>query len=152
MVTATKEFTWDMAHMLEGHLGLCRNLHGHTYKMLVTVSRPEYGVVLDGPSAGMVVDFKQLKDEINYQLVSLLDHACMINVLSQDIFEQELYQLLQTCQKKVYPVKYRPTAENMVIHFQGIISAICEDMGLRLEEVKIFETPTSYAIWNRRNY
>ena len=65
-ITITKEFTWDMAHMLAGHLGLCKNLHGHTYKMHVKVCSKEDSVC---ERQDMVMDFKDLKEIIKEKII-----------------------------------------------------------------------------------
>lgn len=153
-ITATKEFVWDMAHMLSGHSGLCKNLHGHTYKMEVTASRNNEDVIFDGPSAGMVLDFKDLKDVVNRLIVEPLDHATMININSTDRCEKEILHVLEYFGKKVAKVTYRPTAENMVRDFAEQICQVLEDLDqgkLVLEKVRLYETPTSYAEWIRED-
>jgi 6-pyruvoyltetrahydropterin/6-carboxytetrahydropterin synthase len=100
LVTATKEFTWDMAHTLFQHKGLCQNLHGHTYRMLVTVSRSNTYVIPTGPSEGMVMDFKELKDLVKREIVDPLDHCTMIDSNNNSAFEVELLELLRRYNKK----------------------------------------------------
>lgn len=148
LLTATKEFTWDMAHMLENHEGLCINLHGHTYKMLVTVSRPVKGPSLQtaGAALGMVMDFKRLKEIVREELIDDLDHATMINEYSHDAVEEELYSLLRRHDRKIYRFPGRPTAENMCLEFFNILSkALYLKEGVVLQALRIYETPTSYA-------
>lgn len=144
-LTATKEFKWEMAHMLTGHEGLCKNVHGHSYKMQVTVSR-ESRTVLSGPSKGMVLDFSDLKRSIEKELVDHLDHAFMIDG-SADGLEKQLHQLLEG-KSKLYVVMYRPTAENMAQDFFAQISTILEEHfgnTVQLESVKVWETVTAFA-------
>ena len=148
-ITATKEFKWDMAHMLDGHEGLCKNLHGHTYKMEVTVVSAN--VQEEGPAKGMICDFKELKEIVNTVIVDELDHATMINIYSEDKFEKELQELLLEHEKKVVPVAYRPTAENMAVAFLYLLNNYLEAAmkNYRVSQIKLYETPTSYAIATR---
>ena len=148
-LTATKEFTWDMAHMLEGHLGLCKNVHGHTYKMHVTVaSRNPEGVITEGPAKGMVCDFKTLKEVVNKYIVEPLDHAFMYNIDSEDPVERKIAQILVDADRKTAPVQYRPTAENMSKHFYEGLKEILSTYSFDVVEVTVWETPTSFARYN----
>lgn len=143
--TVTKEFKWDMAHLLEEHSGLCQNLHGHTYKMEVTVTRVDGGVLPSGSSKGMIVDFKDLKTIVNSVIVDRFDHATVINEQSDDPFTQDLLKLLTSYGKKVVRVPYRSTAENMAADFFALLQDQLAARGMRLVRLKLWETPTSYA-------
>lgn len=148
LLTATKEFTWDMAHMLTDHEGLCQNLHGHTYKMLVTVSR-SYGdsVITEEhhPANGMIVDFKELKGLVQEHIVKPLDHALVINGTITEGFEAELLELAHKYQKKVVVLSYRPTAENMAEAFFKLLQETFFNTGYNIVSLRLYETPTSYA-------
>jgi len=152
MLTVTKEYSWAMAHMLAGHPGLCKNIHGHNYKMEVTVSRLniEHEGFNDDESSfkrtGMVIDFKDLKKIVNEGLVAKLDHAFMYNQFSTDDVELEVASLLENHGKKVFKVNYRPTAENMAKHFFKFLNARMP-IGINVTRVKLYETDTSYAIY-----
>lgn len=150
-LTATKEFTWDMAHMLEGHLGLCKNVHGHTYKMHVTVqSRDEENdVIVTGPSFGMVCDFKDLKNIVMEHIVDPLDHAFMYNINSVDAVEKKIAYVLVEAGRKTVPVYYRPTAENMAKNFYEQLDKLFEEQPFKLVEVSLWETPTSFATYRK---
>lgn len=145
LLTATKEYSWAMAHMLDGHEGLCKNLHGHEYKLQVTVARIGAELETSGPAKGMIVDFKELKEIVNRLIVSPLDHATMVYSMSADPFEIELRALLLRYKKKRYDVKYRPTAENMAKDFFAILNEPFDAIGLRIINLRLYETPTSYA-------
>lgn len=146
MVSVTKEFTFDAAHMLAGHDGLCQNLHGHTYKVHVTVSR-KTGLISSGSSAEMVVDFKDLKTILNKALFDQLDHAYIREANGKDSTEDKLFRRIDNLGLKVYEMPGRPTAENMVIHFYEKIVEALRYSGLGIEVLKIvvWETPTSFA-------
>lgn len=147
LVTATKEFTWDMAHMLAGHRGLCKNLHGHTYKMLVTVARKDKPTEASGPAEGMVIDFKALKEIVKELIVDKYDHAVILNGSTTSGFEKELIALVEKYDKKAVILDYRPTAEEMARHFfDDIKDALEEKMPqVMLVQLRLYETPTSYA-------
>ena len=135
-----------MAHMLEGHEGLCINVHGHTYKMHVTViSRNSEGVITEGPEAGMVCDFKHLKEVVNALIVKPLDHAFMFNTESQVIVEKSIARILVDAGRKTAPVTYRPTAENMARAFFKLIRDGLSSLPFDVVKVTVWETPTSFA-------
>ena len=77
IIRLTKEFTFEAAHMLEGYDGLCREIHGHSYRLFVTV-KGEPQTDADSPKLGMVMDFGILKRIVNEQIVDRLDHAFMM--------------------------------------------------------------------------
>ena len=147
LLTATKEFTWDMAHMLAEHKGLCQNLHGHTYKMLVTVARKDQPTEQTGPAAGMVVDFKALKEIVNRTIVERFDHSLVLNTNSTDEFERQLVDLAAQYNKKVVHLPYRATAEDMARDFFETLqtSFNTEMPNIMLVKLTLYETPTSYA-------
>lgn len=147
-IRSTKTFTFAMAHLLSGHQGLCKNLHGHNYKMEVTaVTQGNNAVKELGPAEGMVVDFKDLKQFVNETIVNPLDHATMIWEDSKDQFEHDLYDLLRIYGKKLVVVSYRPTAENMAMDFMSKLNTILNDndADFRIEKIKLWETDSSYS-------
>lgn len=76
ITTVTKEFTFDSAHHLENYVGPCANVHGHTYKLQVTLE----GRV--NPATGMIIDFNRLKQEVNIRIIDILDHKMLNDVLA----------------------------------------------------------------------
>lgn len=148
MITATKEYSWDMAHMLAGHGGLCKNVHGHTYKMQVTIFHiPPHKLEPEGPAEGMVVDFKDLKSVVQELIVNELDHGFMAWSLTKDKAELAVIKALSDNGRKVVLVDYRPTAENMAINFLHQINYQLNIIGAPYQviSVKVWETPTSFA-------
>lgn len=129
--SVTKEVTWDMAHRLARYNGPCANLHGHTYKLQVTVR----GKLVDG----MVVDFNQLKRSME-AIKAKFDHKCVLEGTSAE--DIELVHTLRKIGCEYYIPGYRPTAENMVAH---IANMLIEDYHLDVECVRLWETPTSFA-------
>lgn len=144
-LTVVKTFQFDCAHMLSGHEGLCKNLHGHTYKLEVEVTHFGSGDTFpQGPSAGMVVDFKDLKEQVNRAIVSKFDHA-FVYWKEAEGPEAELAELVNRLGMKTVSVPYRPTAENMAKSFFGKLKNVFQDSSYSIVRVTVWETPTSYA-------
>jgi 6-pyruvoyltetrahydropterin/6-carboxytetrahydropterin synthase len=145
-VSITKEFSWNMAHLLAGHEGLCKNLHGHTYKMQIEVTRKTEDVITsDASSQGMVIDFKDLKQLVNVKIVEPLDHAFMYWINSPDKVEQEIGEILIKNGRKVARVNYRTTAEEMAMNFFSVLTKDLLKINIELKAVRVWETPTSFA-------
>lgn len=140
MFEVTKEFSFESAHCLSFHKKLCKNLHGHSYKLFVTVGRQELN------NEDMVMDFSLLKQIVNEVVVEKYDHACMININSGDLFEIELKDILIKHNKKIVELPFYPTAENMAKEFYNKIKERLSN-GLILKEIKVYETSTSYAVY-----
>jgi 6-pyruvoyltetrahydropterin/6-carboxytetrahydropterin synthase len=140
-IRITKAYKFDMAHSLPGHDGLCKNIHGHSYELLVTlIGEPitEPG----SPKLGMVIDFKDLKRIIKGLIVDELDHSL---VLKSDV-PQALLSEMKKSFERIILVDYQPTSENMIIDFADKIkNALPEDV--KLHHLKLWETVTSYTEW-----
>jgi len=129
-----------MAHALKGYDGLCRNIHGHSYELLVTVT----GVpVSDKTSAklGMVMDFGDLKRIVRNSIIDEFDHALVLNRESADDFNVDSEMFGRTIL-----VDYQPTSENMLIDF---VERLKDKMpaNVKLHHLLLRETVTSYAEW-----
>ncbi len=140
-IRITKAYKFDMAHALPGHDGLCSNIHGHSYELLVTligepISDPE------SPKYGMVIDFKDLKTIIKGLIVDELDHSM---VLRKDTPE-DLLSAMQKHYERIVLVDYQPTSENMIIDFANRIKAALPE-NVKLHHLKLWETVTSYTEW-----
>ena len=150
MITITKEFSFDMAHRLEGHDGLCNNIHGHTYKLLVTIMRPDGSVKSDLTSSdrGMVWDFKTLKDAVKLVILDKVDHSFMYNSIDKDSTDIALF-MKKRINQKLCPVPFRATAENMVSWIFEELEEffITTSYDIVITKIQLYETPTSYAIW-----
>lgn len=139
LLRLTKQFTFEMAHALPAYEGKCRNIHGHSYRLLATVE----GQPLQqqgAPTDGMVLDFHQLKEIVNQHIVSRFDHAL---VLPRQDQEADAQQLGGYAAKLIF-VDFQPTSENLLIHFASLL----EDkmpQGTRLHSLKLYETETSCA-------
>ena len=73
----TRCFSFEMAHALEGYDGLCSGIHGHSYRLQVTIKGEQCNDPYD-PKYGMVMDFGLLKQIVGEQIVSRLDHALVL--------------------------------------------------------------------------
>ncbi len=141
-IRITKEFSFETGHALYGYDGKCRNVHGHSYKLSVTVvGKPieEAGAV----KLGMVIDFGDLKKIVKEEVVDPFDHATVFNRNTPHL---ELARELETRGHKVILADYQPTSENMVIDFAQKISAKLPDY-IKLHSLKLRETETAYAEW-----
>lgn len=140
-IRITKEFKFEMAHALLGYDGPCRNVHGHSYELSVTViGRP---INTPGhPKLGMVMDFGDLKKIVRSEVIDVFDHALVLNrEMPADITSH-----LSEAFEKVILLDYQPTSELMVIDFGQRIAARLPE-NLRLHSIRLRETATSYAEW-----
>ncbi|MGB4655817.1 MAG: 6-pyruvoyl trahydropterin synthase family protein [Bacteroidales bacterium] len=140
-IRLTKIFSFETAHALKGYDGLCKNIHGHSYKLEVTVIGTPIADK-SNPKYGMVIDFSDLKQIVNTAIVDKFNHAL---VLSHDYKNDSSLQI-STEEFKVIYVPYQPTSENLLIGFAKIISRKLPD-NVRLHHLKLSETATSYAEW-----
>lgn len=141
MIRLTKIFNFEMAHALYGYDGPCKNIHGHSYALEVTVAGeplndPEH------PKHGMVMDFSDLKAIVKEQIVDRLDHALLLNGNSP---HRDIPQLDSNFEKVVF-VEYQPTCENMLLDFVKRIQGLLPKH-VKLATLKLKETPNSYAEW-----
>jgi len=140
-IRVTKEFTFEMAHALWNYDGPCRNVHGHSYRLLVTLS----GIPVDkpgDPKNGMVIDFTYLKSIVRKEIVSVFDHAVVVSRL----FDKEKMEMFTKMFGNTVLVDYQPTCENLVSDFAGRISTRLPH-GIKLHSLKLYETASSFAEW-----
>ncbi len=141
-IRITKEFSFESAHSLEGYLGACREIHGHSYRLFVTVVG-EPSVDLESHSYGMVIDFGELKRIVNEQVVSRLDHSFVMRRSQQS---QSIFDSIGAIYHNIVLVDYQPTCENMLPDFATRISAELPN-GVELYSLRLHETATSFAEW-----
>lgn len=148
-VKVTKEVTFDCAHMLSGHDGLCKNLHGHTYKVHVTVMGTPLTSDESRSSDSMVIDFKHLNRAIEDTIISNFDHAIIFSSARyRGDAETELYTWAIKHNMRLYEMPGRTTCESMAVLFKQIIFEQLRWMELtNITDVivRVYETPTSYA-------
>jgi 6-pyruvoyltetrahydropterin/6-carboxytetrahydropterin synthase len=140
-VRVSKRFSFDMAHALYGYDGPCKNIHGHTYHLSVTLlGQPIQNS--DDVKLGMVIDFSDLKRIVNEQILNTYDHALVINKEAPYSKNDLLFKEFE----KVILVDYQPTCENLLLHYVQLIQAALPTV-YTLVSVRLEETPTSYAEW-----
>lgn len=141
-IRLTKEFSFEAAHALEGYDGACREIHGHSYRLFVTVKgRPCADE--SHPKCGMVMDFGDLKRIVGEEVVSRLDHAF---VLRRSPANEALARLLGERFHRLVEVDYQPTCENMLVDFaERLLEALPDEV--QLYSLRLHETATSYAEW-----
>lgn len=131
-----KTFNFDIAHLLDGHDGKCKNLHGHTYRLEVEVTGP---VITEGPKMGMVIDFADLKSIVEELVIEPMDHAFLYD--STNARESEIAKLLDGWKMKTYAFAHRTTAENISSHILNKLHSRIEGVS----RVRLWETPSSYS-------
>ena len=141
IIKITKQFSFEMAHALRNYDGLCRNIHGHSYKMDITLAgQPLHDE--SSPKNGMVMDFGDLKRLVNEEIISLLDHALVLNAKT----DAQLVEVLKQNYEKIVIVDFQPTTENLLNFIAGKIQTRLSD-DVKLTCVRLRETDTSYAEW-----
>lgn len=148
MQTITKVIEWDMGHRIPYHNSKCRNLHGHRYRLEVTASGELCNKKGDS-SEGMVFDFGDLKKVMMLKIHDVLDHSFMW--YKEDKIYITIESILKYHNQKVVIVDFIPTAENICnwIYHEMIRYEIFINKGLILENIKLFETPNSWAELHR---
>ena len=141
-IRITKKFTFETGHALFGHDGKCKNIHGHSYSLFVTVlGRPISES--NNPKFGMVMDFSDLKKIVKEEIVNPYDHATVFNKNSPHL---ELANDLKKRGHKIVLVEYQPTSEMLVIDFAEKIKSLLPK-NIELYSLKLQETATCYAEW-----
>ena len=140
-IRITKSFTFEMAHALWNYDGPCRNIHGHSYKLWVTVQ----GQPITDPQHskfGMVMDFGELKTMVREWIIKRFDHSVVIS-------ENAPHKMLETVEQmfdKYEVTSYQPTCENLITEFANILISKLP-ASIKLYSLKLQETETSYAEW-----
>lgn len=140
-IRVTKEFNFEMAHALKNYDGFCKNIHGHSYKLFVTVIGDP---IKDSsnPKNGMLIDFGDLKRIVNENIVKVFDHAL---VLSKDAGFNLASQTHEMFDNTIF-VHYQPTCENLVTHFAEIVKENLPS-NIKIHNLRLYETASAYAAW-----
>jgi 6-pyruvoyltetrahydropterin/6-carboxytetrahydropterin synthase len=141
-IRLTKSFSFETGHALYGYDGKCKNIHGHSYKLYVTVIGEP---ISDSGNVkyGMVIDFGDLKKIVKEEIVDVFDHATVFNKNTPHF---ELAMELKSRGHNVLLVDYQPTSEMMVIDFAEKIQRLLPQH-IQLHSLKLQETETSFAEW-----
>lgn len=140
-IRVTKQFNFESAHALWNYDGKCKNIHGHTYKLFVTVIGSPNDDPND-PKLGMVIDFGDLKMIVKKNIVDVFDHAVILNKNAPYQGLKETPEMFE----RFITTDYQPTCENMVSHFADIIKKELPE-NVELFSIRLYETETSYGEW-----
>lgn len=135
MLTVSKECVFDAAHVLTNHSGQCKNLHGHTYRMIVEVAKSE-------ESTDMIIDFKDLKKVMQAVILNRFDHAFIFDEHSES--ESDIAAVIAKHRMKSVGIPFRSTAENLARYFYQLLSE-----HVNVCSVKLYETPASCATYSQ---
>ncbi|MDR2292260.1 MAG: 6-carboxytetrahydropterin synthase [Prevotellaceae bacterium] len=139
IIRVTKEFRFEMAHALSNYDGKCKYIHGHSYVLKITVAGQPVSDE-NNPKLGMVIDFNDLKETVNNNIIKRFDHSL---VLSK---KAKLADELKHEYQRVEIVDYQPTCENLIIHFAKILQQVLPE-NVSLHHLQLSETATSCAEW-----
>ena len=141
-IRITKHFDFETAHALPGYDGKCKNIHGHSYQLYVTV----IGAPINdntNPKNGMVMDFGDLKKIVKEEIVTIFDHAIVLNINSE---HAKLAKKIADYSHRMVLVNYQPTSELMLQDFSKRIQKRLPKE-VTLHSLKLYETNNSYAEW-----
>ena len=142
-IRITKQFKFEMAHALYGYDGACANIHGHSYRLWVTV-RGDVKEELGHIKNGMVMDFADLKIIVKSKIIDKYDHSLVLNANSAHA------NIDLSAFDKVYYLPYQPTSENLVSNFANIIKSRLPK-NCELYKVVLSETRNSFAEWSPKD-
>lgn len=132
MMKVAKEFKWEMGHRLPEHFGSCKNIHGHSYKMIV-----EFEGELNKNE--MIIDFYDI-DRIIKPLIEKLDHAFMVNENDKEVIE-----FLEKIKSKMLVVNFNSTVENICKFILGEIKKFDLPKNISSVSLRVYETNEDYA-------
>jgi 6-pyruvoyltetrahydropterin/6-carboxytetrahydropterin synthase len=142
LIRITKEFSFEMAHALWNYDGPCRNVHGHSYRLFVTISGSPSDDQAD-PKNGMVIDFTELKDIVKKEIISVFDHALAVSAS----YDREKLEAFKAMFGNTVITGYQPTCENLVTDFASRIKKLLPG-NVTLHSLKLYETTSSFAEWH----
>jgi len=137
-IRITKEFDFEAAHALDGYEGKCKDIHGHSYHLKITlIGEPSKDVLLS--DCGMVVDFGEIKSIVREHVYENFDHRLLLRNDSR-------FKGLEKENERIRYVNYQPTCENMLIEIVGMVQK-CLQGKIILHSAFLRETANSYAEW-----
>lgn len=143
MIQLTKIFHFEMAHAIYGYQGACKNIHGHSYELHVSVSasndKEEYI-----PAPGFIIDFSEIKQIVNAAVVWKFDHALLLS--EKFLAEHPSFPK----QDNLVIFKAEPTVENLLVYIKQALESRLPE-GVKLVHLKLYETSNSYAEWTNSN-
>ena len=143
MLSLTKIFHFEMAHAICGYPGSCKNIHGHSYELEVTVTRDkENQNYITAP--GFILDFNELKQLVTSSIIKTFDHKL---ILSGSYLGQN--PAIKS-QENLVAWEAEPTAENLLIYMAKILCNVLPEE-VKLVRLRLYETKDSYAEWTNNN-
>lgn len=139
-VSITKVFRFEMAHALHGHGDKCAHIHGHSYRLEVTVK----GALINDPSRpdhGMVMDFTELKAIVKEHILDRFDHALLLNERDRQSFPDSVALF-----KRLEYTAFQPTCEHLVLEMARVLCTHLPPT-VAIRRLRLYETATSYAEW-----
>ncbi|MBU0486988.1 MAG: 6-carboxytetrahydropterin synthase [Bacteroidetes bacterium] len=140
LIRLTKIFEFEMAHALKGYDGPCRNIHGHSYKLHVTVAGEPVQNNAD-PKNGMLIDFSLLKEIVKRNVVDVFDHAIVLNEMADAPAGKHDGMF-----DRMVRLPFQPTCENLLVYIADKISRELPAK-IQLHNLRLYETATSFAEW-----
>ena len=131
----TKIFSFEAAHALKDYNGPCRNIHGHSYKLWVTIK----GNI--DPKTGRILDVGDLKKIVNEAIICKFDHSLILSEADQKMQSQSV-ELMEN----LVLLTFNPSSENLVLHFSNLLIGVLPEY-IELHSLKLYETETSFAEW-----
>ena len=143
MIKLTKIFHFEMAHAIHGYAGSCKNIHGHSYELHISVGAnfTETDFIV---APGFIIDFKEIKNLVQDSVIEQFDHRLL---LSNDFIDKN--PSISTLENLV-TFKVEPTAENLLLYIKEILKNVLPEK-IKLVQLKLFETKDSYAEWTISN-
>lgn len=140
-IRVTKIFDFETSHALYNYDGLCRNIHGHSYKLYVTVTGKPI-IDEESPKLGMVIDFGVLKKIVKEHIVDIYDHSLML------YHKEDVRKFINSNPlfKRIHILDFQPTCEKMIVYFAEIIEKKLPPE-IKLHSLRLYETANSYAEW-----
>lgn len=141
MLSLTKIFHFETGHALSEYTGACKNIHGHSYELHVSITTAANQTDKYLPAPGFIIDFKEIKKIVNTCVVDQLDHML---ILSTDYLENhpELTNLDNLIQWD-----FEPSAENMLLFIRNTLFQHLPPT-IKLKKLLLFETNSSFVEWN----
>ncbi len=137
-IRITKEFDFEAAHALDGYDGKCKDIHGHSYHLKITlIGQPTTDQALS--DCGMVIDFGDIKKIIKNYVYEEFDHRLILRNDSR-------FKGLEDKNPRIRYVNYQPTCENMLIEIVEMVNKHLNSEA-KLHSAFLRETATSYAEW-----
>ena len=139
MLRLTKIFHFEMAHAIHGYQGACKNIHGHSYELHVTLGTVEIQKEYI-PMPGFIIDFKQIKNLVNTAIIEKFDHSLILSTAYlSDHPTNNIHDNLI-----IWEVE--PGAENILLYMQDVLNSRLPS-DIKLIQIKLYETKDSFAEW-----